>query len=124
MRTAVFVLSDPASNTDEALGRLLNALSTVWDFRDHGDDVRLVFLGPGTRWPAVLELPEHPAHDVWTRVSDCLAGASRACADAFGATADLERVGVALRDEVKLPGTAGVASVRAFVSEGWNVLVF
>ena len=51
MRLAIFVLSDPKSGSEESLGRLFNALSTAHDANARGDEVALVFLGAGTRWP-------------------------------------------------------------------------
>lgn len=36
MKTAIVVLSDPKSNTEEALGRVFNALAAAYDFK-HDD---------------------------------------------------------------------------------------
>ena len=50
MKAAVVVLSDPKSGSEESLGRLFNALAATYDFKQRGDDVRLLFAGTGTRW--------------------------------------------------------------------------
>jgi hypothetical protein len=45
MKAAIVVMSDPEANNDEALGRVFNALGVAYDFKNHGDEVTLVFLG-------------------------------------------------------------------------------
>ena len=50
MKAAIIVLSDPKSGSDEALGRLFNALACAYDFKQRGDDVTLLFQGTATRW--------------------------------------------------------------------------
>jgi len=40
----VVVLSDPKSGTEDALGRLFNALASAYDFK-HSDDVTILFQG-------------------------------------------------------------------------------
>jgi len=37
--TAIVVLSDPTSSSDEGFGRVFNALVTAYDHRQAGDDV-------------------------------------------------------------------------------------
>ena len=39
MPTAIVVLSDPTSSSDEAFGRVFNALATAYDYLQAGDDV-------------------------------------------------------------------------------------
>ncbi len=50
MKAAIVVLSDPKSGSDEALGRVFNALASAYDFKRRGDDVSILFHGAGTRW--------------------------------------------------------------------------
>jgi len=38
---AIVVLSDPKSGTEDALGRLFNALASAYDFKHSGDDTIL-----------------------------------------------------------------------------------
>ena len=37
---AILILSDPSSGTDEALGRLFNALAAAHEFKSRGDEVK------------------------------------------------------------------------------------
>jgi len=48
MKAAIVVLSDPKSGTEDALGRLFNALASAYDFKHSGDDHPVS--GAGTGW--------------------------------------------------------------------------
>ena len=124
MKSAVVVLSDPKSGSEESLGRLFNALSTTYEFKQRGDDVTLLFQGAGTRWAAEVVKENHPANSLYRSVEDKVAGVSCGCADVFGARDDAEQAGFQLIDEFDLPGTSGVPSVRELVSQGYSVLTF
>jgi hypothetical protein len=54
MKTAIIILSDPKSGSEEALGRVFNALALASECKQKGDEVAVVFNGTGTRWPAEL----------------------------------------------------------------------
>lgn len=58
-KAAILVLADTETHAD--LGRVVNALVATKEFKDAGDDVRLIFDGAGTQWPGVLSDPEHQA---------------------------------------------------------------
>ncbi|WP_439657566.1 hypothetical protein ACSHWB_34960 [Lentzea sp. HUAS TT2] len=123
-KTAVVVLSDPASGSEEALGRVFNALATAWEF-SQGGDALVVFQGAGTRWPAVLADPAHPANELYTAVKKQVATvASRGCAAVFGATGGVENEGIDQVSQNQAPGTDGVASIRELVRSGYSVLTF
>lgn len=124
MKAAIIILSDPSSGTDESLGRLLNGLATAHEFREKGDDVKLLFQGPGTRWPEQLVKSDHPAHGLYMDLEGLVSGASCGCADVFGAREGLESAGVTLLRDYALPTTSGVASMRSLVEEGRSVLTF
>lgn len=124
MKTAIVVLSDPKTGTEEALGRVFNALATAYDFKQKGQEVEIVFQGAGTRWPAELAKPDHPAHELYEAVGDTVAGVSCACADVFGAAEEAEESGLELIKENPVPGTRGLASLQRFASEGATVLTF
>ena len=49
-KAAIVVLADTESHGD--LGRLVNALEAVKEFKEAGDDVQLIFDGAGTKWIA------------------------------------------------------------------------
>jgi len=123
-KTAIFVLSDPTSESEEAFGRVFNALSAAHDLKSRGDHVQLVFQGTGTRWPEKLVQEDHPAHALFRQVSDVVAGASSGCADTFGARAGLEKCGIRLLTGNQIPGTSGLTSVTALAAEGFNILTF
>lgn len=124
MKTAILVYSDPKNGSEEALGRLFNALAATYDFKKNGDDVTLMFQGAGTRWVGQLGKPDHPAHDLYEAVRDKVAGVSCGCADVFGAADDAEKEGYALIKDNTVPGTSGVTSLRKLISDGYTILNF
>jgi hypothetical protein len=124
MKAAIVVLSDPAQGSEEALGRVFNALAVTHDFKQRGDDVTLLFQGAGTRWAGELIRADHPAHALFTAVRDRIAGASSSCADVFGAGASVEAAGFLRLGDNAIPGTSGLASLRNLVAQGYTVLTF
>jgi hypothetical protein len=128
MKTAIIILSDPLSGTDEALGRLSNALAQAYEAQSAGDEVDVIFSGPGTRWPSVLSQLTHPANALFNSVRESIRGASLGCAQLFKATEGVASSGVALLDYTVIPslpvGLGGVAGLRRYYAEGWNVLTF
>lgn len=124
MKTAVVVYSDPKSGSEEALGRLFNALAATLDFKKNGEEVSLLFQGAGTRWVGELSKEEHPAHQLYESVRDKVAGVSCGCANVFGATADAEKEGYELIKELEVPGTTGFPSLLKLVREGYNIINF
>ena len=124
MKTAIVILSDPKSGAEEALGRVFNALALAAESKQKGDEVAVVFNGPGTRWPAELTKLTHPAHALYQSVRDVVQGASCACAEVFGATESVKSCGVASVNDNALPGTAGLLSLRRYLADGWSVVVF
>jgi hypothetical protein len=103
-KTTVVDLSDPAQGSDEAFGRMLNALFLPLTLQDKGADVALVFPGAGTRWPVESGRLGHPAHALCRSVRISVAGVCGGCADAFGATESLTTAGIALTCERAPPG--------------------
>ena len=124
MKAAIVVLSDPKSGSEEALGRLFNALATAYDFKQNGDDVTLLFQGAGTRWAGLVTRGDHPAHTLYKAVEDTVAGVSCGCADVFGATEEVEKAGLDLIRDNPVPGTSGLPSLQSLAAEGHTVLVF
>jgi hypothetical protein len=120
MKLAIIITSDPKAG-EEAFGRTFNALALAADARRHGDDVEVVFAGTGTRWPAELG---NPAHGLYESVRPSIAGASCACASVFGATEGVRSCEVPELTENALPGTPGLASVRGYLADGWQTVVF
>ncbi|MFO7544479.1 MAG: hypothetical protein R6W77_03185 [Trueperaceae bacterium] len=116
-KLAVIVLADTETHAD--LGRVVNALETVKEFQDAGDDVALVFDGAGTRWVAVLDDPGHKRHALWSAVKGSVDGACSFCSVAFGAEEGVRSAGVRLLAEHE-----GHPSLRAYVVDGYQVLTF
>ena len=124
MKTAVVIMSDPKSGSEEALGRVFNGLAVASECKEKGDEVALVFNGAGTRWPEELMKLSHPAHKLYEDVRDVISGASYACAEVFGATEGVQSCGVPIVKDIPLVNTPGLFSLRRYVSEGWRVLIF
>ncbi|MCC6671469.1 MAG: DsrE family protein [Planctomycetes bacterium] len=123
MKLAIAISSDPKSG-DDGLGRAFQGLALAAEAQQHGDQVDVVFIGPGTRWPAVASKLGHPLHDLYHAVRTAVKGASCGCADVFGATAGVEACGVPKLKDFNLAGTSGLASLRRYLAEGWQTLVF
>ena len=120
---AVVILSDPAGG-EESLGRAFNALAFAADAQRAGDEVKVLFAGAGTRWPAELSRLGHPAAALYQAVRPLVSGASCGCSDVFGSREGLEACGVPLLRDNELEGTSGLASVRALVAQGFSTLLF
>ena len=124
MKTAIVVLSDPNTGSEEALGRLFNALAAAYDLKQKNHDVEIVFQGTGTRWAGHVLSPGHPAATLYAAVADKVAGVSSACADVFGARADAEKNGFSFISDNHVPGTSGLPSLADYVRDGYSVLTF
>lgn len=124
MKTAIVIISDPNSGSDEALGRVFNALALASECKEKGDEVAVVFNGPGTRWSAELAKPAHPANRLYNFVRNVVEGASCGCAEVFGATESVRSCGVPMVNNHALAGTAGLLSLRRYLADGWNMVVF
>ena len=119
-KTAIVVFSDPRSGTEESLGRVFNGLAAAYDFKEAGEDVKIIFQGTGTRWPEQLQKTDHALHTLYKSVEDKIEGVSAGCVAAFGANPS----GFDLVSDNKVPGTSGVPSFAKLKKEGYNVLIF
>ena len=120
MKTAIVVFSDPKAGSEEALGRVINAMATAYDYKNAGREVAIYFQGAGTRWPEELVKSDHPVHKLFKTVEDRVVGVSCGCADVFGAKAS----GFDLITDNKVPGTTGLTSLLSLQDEGYNILSF
>ncbi|HEX4968750.1 MAG TPA: DsrE family protein [Nitrospiraceae bacterium] len=123
-KVAIVVLADPKSGSEEALGRLFNALAAAYDFKQQHVPVTLLFQGAGTRWAAELANREHPAYQLFVAVKSTVAGVSCGCADVFGARDGAVACGLDLITENAVPGTSGLPSLARLVGQGYTVLTF
>lgn len=124
MKSAILILSDPKSGSEEANGRLFNALAVAYDLQARKQEVTVIFQGAGARWPAQLAQKDHPFHELFLSVRQSVAGASKACAVVFGATEGAEACGTRLLDDNQVPGTPGLPSIGALIDAGYTPLVF
>ena len=116
-KAAVLVFAD--TETHGELGRIANALTTVKEFKEAGDDVALIFDGGGTTWIPVLASEEHRSHRLFESVRDVIAGACSYCAGAFGVKEGVEEARIRLLDDY-----AQHPSIRSYVVDGYHVLTF
>ncbi|MBU2525386.1 MAG: DsrE family protein [Bacteroidetes bacterium] len=119
-KTAIVVLSEPKAGSEEALGRVFNALAAAYDFKEANEDVKIIFQGAGTRWPEVLQQESHPGNALYKAVEDKIEGISCGCADVFGANPS----GLDLVKDNKIPGTTGLSSFFKLQKEGYSIITF
>lgn len=123
-KTAIVVFSDPKSGSEEALGRLFNALFLTHEMKERGEDVGLIFQGAGARWAGEVTKGDHAAHALFEAVKDRVVGVCGGCADVFGATAEAEASGLALVRERDIPGTTGVLDLSKYVTGDARLVTF
>lgn len=123
-KTAIIIYSDPKSGSEEALGRLFNALFLAFELKEKGQETAIVFQGTGTRWPAELVKPEHPAHALYEAVKSEVAGVCGGCADVFGATEDARKTGLKLDYDKAIPGTPGILDISTYIDHGYGLVTF
>ena len=114
---AIIVLAD--TNSDEGLGRIVNALAAAGEYNKAGDKVSIVFTGTGTKWPSVLATPDHPAHGLYQDVKGLVDGACGFCANAFGQTEAMKNYAIQLLAE-----SGPFMSYRRYTEAGYQVLIF
>jgi hypothetical protein len=116
-KVAIVVLAD--TETHEGLGRVVNALEAVKEFKDGHDDVQLIFDGAGTKWIAELSKPDNKVHGLFESVKDRVAGGCSYCAEAFGVKGEVRVCGISL-----LGGYDGHPSFKKLISQGYQVITF
>lgn len=116
-KAAVIVLADTERHAD--LARVTNALETVKEFQEAGDDVRLIFDGAGTQWPVKLQQDDHPLHELYQAVEGSVAGVCSFCAGAFDVAEAVEDI-----DLTTLDTFDGHPSIRDLVADDYTVLTF
>ena len=119
-KAAVVVLSDPKAGSEEALGRVFNAMAVVYDYKQAGKEVKLIFQGAGARWPEELQKEDHVANELYKAIEDKIEGISCGCAEVFGADAS----GLDLIKDNDVPGTGGFPSYVVLQDAGFDVITF
>ena len=116
-KIAIIILAD--TETNEGLGRVVNALAAAGEYNKAGDEVRIVFTGTGTKWPTSLEKSEHPAHGLYEGVKNLIDGACGFCANAFGQTEAMKQYSIKLLTE-----SGPFMSYRQYTEAGFQILTF
>jgi hypothetical protein len=124
MKTAIIIVSDPKTNNDEANGRAFNALSLAHESLKAGDEVEINFIGAGTRWPGELSKVGHPFNALYNSVREAVKAGSCGCSAAFGATESMKACNIPEAKDNSVAGTPGLLSVRNYLANGWNTLLF
>lgn len=117
MKVAIFVLAD--TGTHDGLGRVVNAMEAVKQFKEAGDDVKLYFDGAGTKWIQELSKKDHIAHGLHNAIADKVEGACLFCATAFGAKDAVNQCKIGLIDEKDQH-----VDVKNLVADGYTIMNF
>lgn len=117
-KAAVVILAD--TETHEALGRVVNALEFAKEMQEHGDEVKIVFDGAGTKWVPELEDEDHKVHPLYKAVEKNIDGACRYCAKAFGVINEIKN-----NSEIDLLDDYDQhPSLRNYIADGYQVVTF
>lgn len=116
-KIAILILADSESHGD--MGRVTNALEIAKEFKEHDDQVKIVFDGAGTKWVGKLADPENKMNPLYESVKEDVLGACSFCAKAFGVKNQVEKADVKLLDDYD-----GHPSVRTLVQDGFQVMTF
>lgn len=116
-KVAIVVLAD--TTPADGLGRIVNALMAVKEFKDAKDEVQLIFSGAGTKWLGEISNPSHQLHQAYKEVKGNIAGVCGFCASAFGVTDSAKNCGVKVLEEY-----GANMSFRRLLDNGYQVITF
>ncbi len=114
-KIAIVVFSD--TTTIEAMGKVSNGLMLALESIEHGDDLKIIFEGAGTKWIGELEQEDHKMHGLYKMVKEHITGACSYCSQAFGVKNQVVRSGIPLLSEYK-----DHPSLRALIVEGYQII--
>ncbi len=117
VKAAVVVFAELGSSHGE-LARVVNALTLVREFKEAGDDVKLIFDGGGVATLAAMVRPEHSLNRLYQLIEDNVVGACAYCSKAFGVKEQLEEAGVSLLSDYKQH-----PSLRSLVVDGYQIFI-
>jgi len=115
-KVSILVFSELETSHGD-LARVVNALQIAREFKEAGDEIKLLFDGGGVAAVAAMVQPAHKLHKTYTLVADTVAGACAYCAKAFGVKEELEAAGVTLLGDYKQH-----PSIRSLMVDGFTVL--
>lgn len=116
-KAAIIILA--AGDTPESLGRVVNAFMAALEYKEAGDEVRIVFDGAGVKAAAAFADSAHDYHDLFRKIEDSIQGACQYCAGAFEVKDELKKKDLPLADDFK-----DHPSFRTLAEEGFTVFTF
>jgi hypothetical protein len=116
VKAAIILLAD--TETKESLARMVNALMTAGEFKEAGDEVRLVLDGAGVKWAAELSDDDHKYHGLFQKVRDRVS-VCKYCAKAFKVSDAVEAAGLDYADQYK-----DHPSLRELAAKGYQIITF
>lgn len=116
-KAAIVLLAGADSHAD--LGRATNALETVKQFQQAGDEAVLIFDGAGVVWVPRLADAGHDLHDLFSQVEESVHGACQFCANAFKVRDEIEATDIPVVDEKDRH-----PDLHRLVDEGYEVITF
>ena len=116
-KVAIIILADTAGPGD--FGRAVNALMTAKEFKDSGDEVKIIFDGAGTKWIGKFTEEGVKYNSLFDSVKDIVSGVCGYCAGAFGVTEDAKNCNINQMDEFN-----GHPSFKKLVDDGYTIITF
>ena len=116
MKVALVIFSTLEGSGQAAVYR---ALGTAKEFKDAGDDVKIVFDGSGVETAAATSQADNALNGAYAPVKDTVLGACGYCVKAHKVTEQIEKAGIDLLTE-----NHGHASLRQLVVDGYQVITF
>jgi hypothetical protein len=115
-KAAIIVLAD--TQDYEGMGRVVNAMITVKEYKEAGEEVKLILDGAGTRWVKQFTKPDQPYRELYDKVKDKVS-VCEYCAGAFNVAKNVEEQNLPVEAEYD-----GHPSIRKLLNEGWKVVTF
>ncbi len=115
-KVAIVVLA--GTENYEGVGRVVNAMIAVKEYRDAGEEVKLILDGEGTRWVKKFSDPDQPYRELYEEVKDKVSVCAY-CAGAFNVEKNVKEQNLPLADEFERH-----PSIRTLIREGYQVITF
>jgi hypothetical protein len=116
-KATIVVLAEMEDHADMA--RVVNALETVKEFKESGDEVELIFDGGGVTSAVALADPDNRLHHLYSLVEDKVGGICRYCSRAFEVYDKAEKMGIPLLAEYDQH-----PSLHSRMANGYEVITF
>jgi hypothetical protein len=91
-KTSIVVFAEMKYHGDMA--RVVNALETVKEFKDAGDEVELIYNGGGVTSAVEMADPNSKLHRLYSQVEDKMSGVRRYCSRAIDVYDKVEKLGI------------------------------